>query len=308
MALEHFQNNEVKKCYLSIQGLMIILERRLDPSTSYCNEVWDIVCHHEWFNFCIVLKMIVVIPIVLEFYANLKVYNRDNVLVRNSKFDIYPNAICEHYGVPWNKKDIINEIDLEFYKNVDIDAILNYLTKWMRICLGKWINREMNKCVRGSKVGIYFPHLITDLLSKKGVRMDPTEQFHHPTQSVTGDTIMMQFCELYRKQIHGWNQKRKNKMDVPSALPKTMKRLEDSSGGVTKKENKEKKGEEDDDEAMEEDDFEPNHDDFKNFFVPMHLSAASLIISGPTAQSKYSYKMRVMQGKRKRIVRLNKGP
>lgn len=164
---------------------------------------------------------------------------------------------------------------------------------------------------------------------------------------------MMQFCELYRKQIHGWNQKRKNNMDMPSALPKTMKvkkanegtdwqcqlfrnmryttymlsamkpfldrlamsqwikglqRLEDSSGGVTKKENKEKKREEDDDEAMEEDDFEPYHDDFKNFYVPMHLSAASLIISGPTAQSKYSYKMRVMQGKRKRIVRLNKGP
>ncbi|MBA0738528.1 hypothetical protein Gogos_011866 [Gossypium gossypioides] len=47
----------------------------------------------------------------------------------DARIGISPSSICEHYSVPWYRKDDIEEMDLEFYKNVDMDVILAYLTE-----------------------------------------------------------------------------------------------------------------------------------------------------------------------------------
>ncbi|KAH1046317.1 hypothetical protein J1N35_037101 [Gossypium stocksii] len=67
--------------------------------------------------------------------------------------------------------------------------------------LKKWVNKEIRKCISNIKVGIYFPHLITDLCHRVGMVMGPIEQFHNPTTSIIGDNPMQQFQELQRKQI-----------------------------------------------------------------------------------------------------------
>ncbi|KAH1097552.1 hypothetical protein J1N35_014473 [Gossypium stocksii] len=74
VVLKRFTNKEVENYFMSIQGQMFILEHGFNPTTSLCNEIWDLVYYHGWFNFCLVPKPTVVILVVLEFYENLKVY------------------------------------------------------------------------------------------------------------------------------------------------------------------------------------------------------------------------------------------
>lgn len=64
VVLERFTNKEVENYFMSIQGQTFILEHGFDPTASLCNEIWDLVYYHRWFNFCIVPKSTVVIPTV----------------------------------------------------------------------------------------------------------------------------------------------------------------------------------------------------------------------------------------------------
>ncbi|KAH1097567.1 hypothetical protein J1N35_014488 [Gossypium stocksii] len=54
--------------------------------------------------------------------------------------------------------------------------------------------------------------------------MGKNEQFMKPTKSVFGDSLYTQYVELQRKQIINWNQRRKEKMDVPISLKQKDKR------------------------------------------------------------------------------------
>lgn len=67
--------------------------------------------------------------------------------------------------------------------NVFRVAPLHCILQKKRVYIGRWINKEIKKCMLRIKFGIYFPHLITNLCCRAGVDMDPTEQFHHPTQT-----------------------------------------------------------------------------------------------------------------------------
>ncbi|MBA0709177.1 hypothetical protein Golax_024231, partial [Gossypium laxum] len=70
-----------------------------------------------------------VVPIVLEFYSNLKISKCDQVYVRNASMDFSPEAICEYYVIPCYEEDDLSSLNLTHFTNLDIDAILNYLTE-----------------------------------------------------------------------------------------------------------------------------------------------------------------------------------
>ncbi|MBA0568181.1 hypothetical protein Golob_005690, partial [Gossypium lobatum] len=46
--------------------------------------------------------------------------------------DISSSSIYEYYGIPFYNTDALLSIDLHFFSNVDLDAILNYLTEGRR--------------------------------------------------------------------------------------------------------------------------------------------------------------------------------
>ncbi|MBA0675070.1 hypothetical protein Goari_016633 [Gossypium aridum] len=86
--------------------------------------------------------------------------------------------------------------------NTDMDVVLEFVTRdpsCKRIYLRYWINREMKNCIVGGKVGIYFPHLITNLCRKVKVIIDPIEQSHQPIRSVIDDSMLHQFQALHRE-------------------------------------------------------------------------------------------------------------
>lgn len=95
-----FNNTEAKKIFLYNQGQKFILELGFDPASSFCNDIWELVQYHKWYDFCRIPKKLAFIPILLEFYSNLKYMKSDRVIGRNKKVDTSPNAICKRYGVP----------------------------------------------------------------------------------------------------------------------------------------------------------------------------------------------------------------
>ncbi|MBA0736632.1 hypothetical protein Gogos_010163, partial [Gossypium gossypioides] len=141
-----------------------------------------------------------VIPIVLEFYANLKVYNGNCEPVRGLEIDISPSTISEHYGILWYQQDDIEMMDLEFYKNVDMDTLLAYQKKGR----GEW----------------KWEHESGFILAHGSIRR---------RRSVLGEA--KSFHELQRKQIQEWNQRHKHKMEMPPTLKKktTTKKVDEGT-------------------------------------------------------------------------------
>ncbi|KAH1031759.1 hypothetical protein J1N35_043933 [Gossypium stocksii] len=37
--------------------------------------------------------------------------------------------ICDFYNAPYNEKDFIDETDLEYFRDIDMDNIINFLTE-----------------------------------------------------------------------------------------------------------------------------------------------------------------------------------
>ncbi|KAL1078387.1 hypothetical protein V6Z11_D10G156900 [Gossypium hirsutum] len=42
---------------------------------------------------------------------------------------VTPRIICDLYNVPYYENDFIDEIDLEYFRDIDMDNIINFLTK-----------------------------------------------------------------------------------------------------------------------------------------------------------------------------------
>ncbi|KAK5845893.1 hypothetical protein PVK06_002135 [Gossypium arboreum] len=121
-----FKSKEVEAFFLSIQGRTFILERGFDPSTSYHEEVRDLVRYHRWMNFSTTPN---VISVILEFHSSLKFSKKHKVFVWNKKVDISSHAISDYYGVPHYESDEFSTLDLEKFNNVNMDAILAYLSE-----------------------------------------------------------------------------------------------------------------------------------------------------------------------------------
>ncbi|KAH1122410.1 hypothetical protein J1N35_005570 [Gossypium stocksii] len=110
-------------------GHPFILKRGFDPSPLHCKEVWNIFRFHRWMNFAFVSTTPSVIPVVLKFYSNLKISNKNKVYVRHKVVNISLHAIINYYGVPHYERDEFSDMDFDKFNNVDMDAILAYLTE-----------------------------------------------------------------------------------------------------------------------------------------------------------------------------------
>lgn len=64
-----------------ILGRMFIPDCGFDLASLFTNEIWDDVCFHKWDDFCIFPKQPVVVPVVLEFYSNLKFPKHNQVSI-----------------------------------------------------------------------------------------------------------------------------------------------------------------------------------------------------------------------------------
>ncbi|KAH1107070.1 hypothetical protein J1N35_010838, partial [Gossypium stocksii] len=53
----------------------------------------------------------------------------DIVLVQGKEVRVIPRIICEFYNAPYYENDFINETDLEYFKDLDMDSIINFLTE-----------------------------------------------------------------------------------------------------------------------------------------------------------------------------------
>ncbi|MBA0765196.1 hypothetical protein Gotri_014445 [Gossypium trilobum] len=67
-----FQNPNVQKYFLKLQGKTFIQEKGFQPLMILCKEIWSIVQYHRWERFCLIPKENVVISIVQEFYVALR--------------------------------------------------------------------------------------------------------------------------------------------------------------------------------------------------------------------------------------------
>ncbi|MBA0880967.1 hypothetical protein Goshw_011411, partial [Gossypium schwendimanii] len=96
-----------------------------------------LVRYHRWEHLWTIPKDNVVVPIIKEFYAslqdqesrNIERHMWDMVLVWGKEVRVTPRIICYFYNAPYYKNDFIDEIDLEYFQDIDMDSILNFLTK-----------------------------------------------------------------------------------------------------------------------------------------------------------------------------------
>lgn len=102
------------------------------------------------------LKKPIVVLVVLEFYSNLKITTRNRVYVKHANVEISPTAICEYYGVSFYDEDELSSINLNCFTNLDMDAILNYLTEGR----GEW------KCDASKGQHLSFKQTIMFLVAK----------------------------------------------------------------------------------------------------------------------------------------------
>ncbi|MBA0789647.1 hypothetical protein Gotri_028142 [Gossypium trilobum] len=89
----------------------------------------------EWYDR--VPKDIVVVLVIQEFYASLLDQESRNteghmweiVLVCGKEVQVTPQIICDFYNAPHYEKDFINEIDLEYFRDIDRDNIIKEWNK-----------------------------------------------------------------------------------------------------------------------------------------------------------------------------------
>ncbi|MBA0681881.1 hypothetical protein Goari_023653 [Gossypium aridum] len=116
-----FQNPNVEKYFLKLQGKTFIQEKGFLPLMILCKEIWSIVWYHRWEPFCLIPKENVVIPIVQEFYVAL----RDEETRR-------PHSVRWEMVTVWGKD-------------------VSFTPKKKQIRIGKWIHQSMKRCVSGQK-------------------------------------------------------------------------------------------------------------------------------------------------------------
>ncbi|MBA0820060.1 hypothetical protein Gohar_028263 [Gossypium harknessii] len=154
-----------------------------------CKEIWLLVQYHRWEHFWTMLKDIDVVPGI--------------------EVKVTPRIICDYYNTPFYDQDLINEIELEYFRDIDMDNIISYLIEGMvgwkyhpgtsiptsfnqkkQVCIRKWIHQNIKRCISGQKVGVFFPHLVMTLCEREGVLMASTEQLLKLSRSIIADTLL----------------------------------------------------------------------------------------------------------------------
>ncbi|MBA0872932.1 hypothetical protein Goshw_023668 [Gossypium schwendimanii] len=75
----------------------------------------DDVHFHRWDDFCLLPKQPTIIPVVLEFYSNLKLATHDRVYVKRKCIDVSLATICEYCGMSSYEEEDLSPLDLTFY-------------------------------------------------------------------------------------------------------------------------------------------------------------------------------------------------
>ncbi|MBA0798047.1 hypothetical protein Gohar_008684 [Gossypium harknessii] len=132
-----FQNPNVEKYFLKLQGKTFIQEKGFQPLMILCKEIWSIVQYHRWERFCLIPKENVVIPIVQEFYIALRDEETrrphsvrwEMVTVWGKDVSFTPKAICEFYDAPYYETNFLESTYLINFDDTDMDSIIKYLTE-----------------------------------------------------------------------------------------------------------------------------------------------------------------------------------
>ncbi|MBA0761458.1 hypothetical protein Gotri_024106 [Gossypium trilobum] len=134
-----------------------------------------------------ILKDNVVVSIVQEFYAslwdqesrNIECHMWDIVLVRWKEVRVTPRIIYDFYNAPYYEKDFIDETDLEYFRDIDMDNIINFLIE--------------------------------------GVPKTSTKQPLKPSKSIIEDTLFQQYIKLRAKEVKDWNKRQQGVMTTPAS-------------------------------------------------------------------------------------------
>ncbi|MBA0733151.1 hypothetical protein Gogos_017190 [Gossypium gossypioides] len=127
-----FSNSNVGKYFVELQVKTFIQERGFDLLVIICTKIWLLVRYHRWERFWMIPKDIAVVPIVQEFYASLRdqeFRSTKGHIWETVHVEVTPRIICDFYNSPCYEKDFIDEIDLEYFQDIDVDNIINFLTE-----------------------------------------------------------------------------------------------------------------------------------------------------------------------------------
>ncbi|MBA0646330.1 hypothetical protein Goklo_014303 [Gossypium klotzschianum] len=135
--LSSFVNLNVENDFNELQGKTFIQERGFDSSMIICKEIWPLVRYHRWEHFWTIPKDFTVVLIVQKFYTSLRDHEsrntddhiRDIVSMRGIKVKVTPRIICDFYNAQFYDQDFIDETDLEYFRDINMDKIINYLTE-----------------------------------------------------------------------------------------------------------------------------------------------------------------------------------
>ncbi|KAK5811278.1 hypothetical protein PVK06_026605 [Gossypium arboreum] len=155
-----FHTPEVEKYYLQMNERTFIQEWWFNPSLTGCDNIGELVDFHHRRNFCSTLNEPAVDVIVYEFYASLK--DREihkipseihmHVMVRGKKVLATPREIYFYYDAPYYASDLLDYVDLNMYRGIDMDAILRYLTQGARVPMSPASCDADEECARKQHV------------------------------------------------------------------------------------------------------------------------------------------------------------
>ncbi|MBA0555903.1 hypothetical protein Golob_026052 [Gossypium lobatum] len=156
-----FQNPNVEKYFLKLQGKTFIQEKGFQPLMILCKEIWSIVRYHKWEPFCVIQKENVVILIFQEFYVALRDEETKRphsvrwkmVTVWGKDVSFTLKAICEFYDAPYYEMNFLESTYLINFDDIDMDSIIKYLIENR----GEWKYRSDISLSTNFSQAIMFP-------------------------------------------------------------------------------------------------------------------------------------------------------
>ncbi|KAH1113990.1 hypothetical protein J1N35_007368, partial [Gossypium stocksii] len=121
----NFSNSDIEKYFIELQGKTFIQDKVFDPS---------------------MILYSVVVLVVHEFYATLRDQESGNteghiwdiVPVQGKEVHLTPRIIYDFYNAPYYENNFINETDLKYFRDIDMDNIINFLNEGK----GEWKYRS----------------------------------------------------------------------------------------------------------------------------------------------------------------------
>ncbi|MBA0869865.1 hypothetical protein Goshw_004459 [Gossypium schwendimanii] len=136
LAIE-FQEGDMEKYLQQLQLYIFIQEQEFDHLMRNCKGMWDNAIEREWKKFCLPSEEPLIIPVVQEFYLDLKqretakpFYEMHSfVKDRGINVSVIEMCICQIYDVPYYYHDYLYKTDMKEFRNIDTEEILRFLTE-----------------------------------------------------------------------------------------------------------------------------------------------------------------------------------